>query len=389
MRHNKTNDAKKIVVACDSFKGSLSSREACEAARKGILRAFPEAEVKVVPVADGGEGTVEALVDILDCQMVPVMVRSPLGNPAEAWYGLSDNGATAIMEMARASGITLDHGSPNPLRANTCGTGEMIIDALSRGCRTVIMGIGGSATNDAGMGLLSVLGVKFLDSDGCVLFPCGGNLERISSIDLSGMNPLAKEAKFLIACDVDNPLYGPQGAAYVFAPQKGADPDTVESLDRGLRVYAAAVEKATGRNVSRLPGAGAAGGLGACFAAFFNSSLERGSELMLKAVNFRHIIEGADLIITGEGQLDPQTLMGKIPFGVLEAAKERDIPVIALGGAVTDTDMLLCAGFTAAFPVVPGPASLENAMKPEFAAANVARTARMVVRTFFHQVSAS
>ncbi len=370
-------------MASDSFKGSLSSLEVGEAARNGILRAFPEADVTVVPVADGGEGTVEALVDALLGHIVSVEVFSPLRNPVAARYGISGDGSTAIMEMAQASGITLDHGSLNPLRASTYGTGEMIVDALRRGCRTIVMGIGGSATNDGGMGLLSALGVKFLDKDGCELFPCGASLELIDSIDLSGMNPLAAEANFKIACDVDNPLYGPRGAAYVFAPQKGADEQTVKRLDHGLRVYAEAVKKATDRDVALIPGAGAAGGLGACFAAFFNATLERGSELMLNTIKFDKIITDAHLVITGEGRLDSQTVMGKTPFGVLKAAEKQGIPVIAIGGAVTAAESLLKAGFMAAFPIVAAPISLKEAMAPSTAAENVARTSEMIARCFF------
>lgn len=374
---------KKIIIACDSFKGSLGSEEVGVAASEGVRMADDTVETHVVAVADGGEGTVDALVRGLDGHYVNCTVCGPLGDPVGARYGISGDGSTAIMEMAQASGLTLiPECRRNPLYTSTFGTGQMIADALGRGCTTILMGIGGSATNDGGMGLLSALGVRFFDEGGSELTPCGESLEKIAAIDLSGMDSRARTATFRIASDVDNPLYGPDGAPCVFGPQKGADAEAVERLDRGLRNYARIVEKTTGRDVAAMPGAGAAGGLGACFAAFFRSTLEPGIELMLNAIRFDEIIAGADLIITGEGRLDTQTVHGKTPYGVLCAGRRQGIPVVAIGGAVTAYAELAAAGFRAVFPVVPGPCTLAEAMDAATASRNVANTVAQIVRLF-------
>lgn len=374
---------KKIIIACDSFKGSLGSEEVGVAASEGVRMADDTVETRVVAVADGGEGTVDALVRGLDGHYVSCTVGGPLGDPVGARYGISGDGNTAIMEMAQASGLTLiPECRRNPLYTSTFGTGQMIADALGRGCTTILMGIGGSATNDGGMGLLSALGVRFIDEGGSELTPCGESLEKIAAIDLSGMDSRARTATFRIACDVDNPLYGPDGAACVFGPQKGADAEAVERLDRGLRNYARIVEKTTGRDVAAMPGAGAAGGLGVCFAAFFRSTLKPGIELMLNAIRFDEIIAGADLIITGEGRLDTQTVHGKTPYGVLCAGRRQGIPVVAIGGAVTAYAELAAAGFRAVFPIVPGPCTLAEAMDAATARRNVVNTVAQIVRLF-------
>lgn len=371
----------KIVIACDSFKGSLTSTEVGEACADGIKSVAPQAETFVVAVGDGGEGTVDALVAGLDGRFVTCEVHGPLGDPVTARYGISGDGRTAIIEMAQASGLPLiPQEKRNPLLTSTFGTGEMIADALRRGCTTVLTGIGGSATNDGGTGMLAALGVKFYDSADKELTPCGGNLECIARIDVSGLMPEARRAQFIVACDVDNPLYGPRGAAYVFAPQKGADPAMVERLDSGLRVYADTVVRSVGRDVAMMPGAGAAGGLGAAFAAFLNASLKPGIEMMLNAISFDETIKGADLVITGEGRLDSQTVMGKTPAGVLNAASRQHIPVVAIGGGVTDSETLLNAGFAAVLPIVPGPVSLSEAMEADNARRNVSRTAQQIMR---------
>lgn len=304
-----------------------------------------------------------------------------MGTSVEARYGISGDGTTAIIEMAQASGLPLVSPSlRDPMKATSRGTGEMIADALLRGCTTILMGIGGSATNDGGSGMLGALGVRFLDGKGQFLKPCGAALEHIAAIDMAGLMPQARTARFIVACDVDNPLYGPSGAAYVFAPQKGATPEMVETLDRGLRNYADAVLKATGRNVAAMAGAGAAGGLGAAFAAFLEAELTPGIDMLLDAIHFDDIIRDADLVITGEGRLDSQTVMGKAPAGVLKAAQRYGIPVIAIGGGVTDADTLTDAGFTAVFPVVGGPVSLSAAMNPATARSNISRTLNQIVR---------
>ncbi len=372
---------KKIVIACDSFKGSLSSGDVGTAAAEGIHRVDPSVETRIVAVADGGEGTVQALVSGLEGTYISCQVRGPLDDTVDATYGISGDGHTAIMEMAQASGLTLiPESRRNPLYTSTYGTGQMIKDALDRGCTTILMGIGGSATNDGGMGLLEALGVRFLNVRGTELKPCGKSLGEIHSIDLSGMDRRARDAEFMIACDVDNPLFGPDGAAYVFAPQKGADEAAVKHLDEGLRNYARVIQQTIGRDVSSMPGAGAAGGLGACFAAFFNATLKPGIELMLDAIHFDDIIAGADMIITGEGQLDSQTVHGKTPYGVLQHGLRRHIPVVAIGGAVSTYRTLTNAGFRAVFPIVSGPCTLAEAMNAETARRNVAATAEQIVR---------
>lgn len=371
----------KIIIACDSFKGSLSSAEVGEAARRGILRAMPDAKVTVMPVGDGGESTVPAIMGSLHGREVSCQVSGPLGDAVTAVYGISEDGTTAVMEMAQASGLTLIPSERrNPMLTHTSGTGQMVADALSRGCRNIIMGIGGSATNDGGMGLLDALGIRFMDHDGIRLAPCGAALEKIASIDMSGLLPEAREATFSIACDVDNPLVGPRGAACVFAPQKGADAAMVKRLDDGLRNYARVVRDVTGHDVAQTPGAGAAGGLGAAFAAFLGGKLESGINLILRVTGFDKAVRDADLIITGEGRLDAQTLMGKAPLGVLRASARHGVPVVAIGGAVSEAASLTEAGFAAVLSIVPGPVSLEKAMERDTAAENVAGTAEQIVR---------
>lgn len=373
----------KVIVACDSFKGSIDSRAAGNAVAAGIRAACHYARVGVVSVADGGEGTVDALIDSLGGRPIECRVSGPLGREVTAVYGVSGDGTTAVMEMARASGITLiDAAERNPLYTSTFGTGQMIADALRLGCRTIMMGIGGSATNDGGMGMLAALGARFYDVAGKLLAPCGESLERVARVDLSEMMPGCSEARFLIACDVDNPLCGPRGASHVYGPQKGADALMVERLDRGMAIYARALAKAAGRDCASMPGAGAAGGLGFAFASVFNAELRPGIELVLDLLHFDDIINGASLVITGEGRMDRQTVMGKAPWGIMQRAARYEIPVIAVTGSVRDADVLAKAGFAAVFPVVSGPCSLEEAMLPEVAAENLRRTAEMFTRVY-------
>lgn len=370
----------KIIAALDSFKGSLTSLEAGEACAAGIRCVLPSAEVRVVPVADGGEGTVEALTAALKGRFQECIVRGPLGEPVTAVYGISADGKTAVMEMSQASGLTLvPEKERNPLRTSTYGTGEMIVDAFRRGCRHIIMGIGGSATVDGGTGMMSALGVRFLDAQGHGLEGCGGNLDRIMSINAGGLDETLGACKFSVACDVSNPLTGENGAARIFGPQKGASPSMVEELEKGMCNYARVLNTYAGRDVDSMPGAGAAGGVGAAMTAFLGAGLLPGAELMLDAIEFDRIIEGADLIITGEGRLDGQTLMGKTPFGILRAAKKHNIPVIAVGGSVENRDGLLDSGFTGVYTVTPEGMSIEEAMIPEVAKANVARACAEIV----------
>ena len=377
----KTVSMRRIVVAADSFKGSLSSLEVAEAFASGFYRIFPHCEVAKVAVADGGEGTVEALVQTLGGERVCVMVHDPLMRPIEACYGIVNGGRTAVMEMSAASGLPLLTAQErNPLRTTTYGTGEMIADAFGRGCREFLIGIGGSATNDAGVGMLRALGFRFLDAEGAELIGGGEILEHIYSIDDSGALPSLREATFRVACDVTNPLYGPEGAAYVFAPQKGADEAMVERLDAGLKSFADVVKQYNGEDMATLSGAGAAGGLGGGFKALLGAHLERGVDMVLEAIRFADIIKGCDLVVTGEGRLDRQTMMGKTPSGVLQMAKSQGITCVAIGGAIEECKELEQSGFAVMLSVTPEDMPLAQAMRREVAMANVERVAEQIAR---------
>lgn len=365
----------KIVVAADSFKGSLTSAQACGAIAAGVRRALPDAEVIVVPVGDGGEGTMDALADALGASPISCRVHGPLMDPIKASYAVTSDGSTAIIEIAAAAGLTLVSSERrNPLVTTSFGVGEMIAGALRRGVRRFLIGLGGSATNDAGAGMLAALGFRFYDNAGCLInVPCGKDLERIVRIDGSSVIPELDEAEFIAACDVSNPLYGPVGAAYVFAPQKGASEADVEVLDSGLRSFSEAMISSGYEDVSQLPGAGAAGGLGGAFAGFLHADLRRGIDMVLDAVGFRQTIDGACLVITGEGRIDSQTLMGKTPAGVLAVALEKSIPVIAIGGSVEDGTEL--SGFAAVVQAMPAGMPVDEAMRPDVAVKNLENAA--------------
>jgi glycerate kinase len=322
---------------------------------------------------------VEALVETVGGESVRVSVCDPLMRPIEATYGIVDN-RTAVIEMASASGLTLlSPDERNPLKTTTFGTGQMIRDALERGCRRFLVGIGGSATNDAGVGMLQALGFRFFDADSNELGQGGEILSRICTIDTSAVMPELAEARFTVACDVTNPFSGPRGAAYVFAPQKGADPKTVALLDEGLSHFAEAIKQFNGVDINDFPGAGAAGGLGGGFKALLDATLVSGIEMVLDALSFRDMIKSAELIITGEGKLDAQTAMGKAPRGVLDAARAEGIPVVSIGGAVEDADELNRQGFAAVFPILPAPATLEKAMEKSYAQGNITRTVTQIM----------
>lgn len=373
---------KKITIAVDSFKGSLSSREVADAFEAGICDIVPECKINKVVIADGGEGTIEALTERVGGKEVVVTVCDPLLRPVQARYNITNEGI-AIMEMAAASGLTLlKTEERNPLKTSTFGTGEMILDAIKRGCRKFLIGIGGSATNDGGTGMLQALGFRFLDCNGETLDGCGETLERIATIDDSEVVGAIKECNFTIACDVRNPLYGEQGAAYVFAPQKGADIAMVEQLDRGLRNYARVVEKFNGTQIGNLAGAGAAGGLGGGFYALLHAELKHGIAIVLEAIAFDQIIKGSDLVITGEGRIDNQTLMGKVPSGVLAVAQRQKIATIAIGGGIEWCEELHSSGFAAIVAVTPDGMALDKAMLPAVAQENVRRTAREIARSY-------
>lgn len=377
----------KIVVASDSFKGSLSSTEVATAAARGIKSVYPDCEVVAVSVADGGEGTVEAIVKALDGEIVSAVVSDPLGRAVQAHYGIA--GGMAIIEMAAASGLPLLSAKErNPWLTSTHGTGEMIMDAIGRGCRDFLIGIGGSATNDAGTGMLQAMGFRFYDIHGKEIRDCcGGRLGDIRRIDDSGVKEGVRQSTFTVACDVDTTFCGREGAAYVFAPQKGADAEMITRLDAGMASLAKVIEEKYHINIVPIAGAGAAGGMGGGFRAFLNATLKRGIDMVLDAIDFETIIQGADLVITGEGKIDSQTAKGKTAAGVLARAKAQDIPVVAIAGRVEMCDSVAQMGFAGIYPILEEKVPLEVAMQADFAAANVEKTVKnlhisQIFRTF-------
>lgn len=374
----------RILVAMDAFKGSMSSLEAGKAAEEGIRKADGSAQVEVWPLADGGEGTAETIILGLGGKIIRTTVTGPLGMPVSASYGIVENKRLAVLEMASAAGLTLiPEERRNPLYTTTFGAGELIADALRRGCRQFIVGIGGSATNDGGMGMLKALGVRFLDSDGGEIagYGDGSSLHKVEGMEFSGLLKELRRCEFRIACDVNNPLYGENGAAYIYAPQKGADRECVLSLDAGLRKLAGAVKKETGMDTAHMPGAGAAGGLGYAFCTFLNGKLERGIDIVLDALSLEERIKKADYIVTGEGRTDAQTAMGKAPAGVARLAKKFGKKVIVLSGGV-GTDAAVCnhAGMDAVFSILREPMPVEKAMEREIAEENMKWTAEQVFR---------
>lgn len=363
---------KKVVIAIDSFKGCLASVEVGQAATEGVKAVFPDCEICMLPVADGGEGMLDVLVTATKGHYVSIQAHGPLMELREARYGISGDGKTALIEMAAISGLPLvPPDKRNPMLTTTFGTGELIKDALERGCREFVIGIGGSATNDAGLGMLQALGFRFLDTAGQELGLGGRMMAEVASIDMESIHPALKESQFTVACDVRNPFYGPEGAACIFAPQKGATPEMVKELDVAMRTLSGVIEQHTGKDISGYPGSGAAGGMGGGLLAFLHAALKPGIRLLLDTLAFSDKIKGVDLIITGEGRADPQTAMGKVPSGILEEATEQGIPVVLLAGSIEDTGTLNKAGFSGVFSITPGPVSLEKAMEPAFAYENV------------------
>ena len=362
----------RFLIAPDSFKGSLSALAAARCMERGVHAAFPQAVCDLVPMADGGEGTVDALVASTGGDIRTRTVRGPLGASVNARYGILGDGATAVVEMAAASGLPLlRNDERDPLRACTYGTGELIKTALtelhaSAGAHRprLIIGIGGSATNDGGTGAARALGVRFLDAAGQELPPGGAALADLAAIDLTALDPLLKETEILVACDVDNPLCGPRGASAVFGPQKGATPDMVSRLDEALARYAALAATATGRDIAKLPGAGAAGGLGAGLLFFTQAALKPGVEIVLEATNFIARAEIADLVLTGEGRSDIQTAYGKAPVGVAKAAKRFGKPVVCISGSLGDgVEAVYEQGIDALADAVSGIVTLEECME--------------------------
>lgn len=373
----------KIVVAPNAFKGSMSAMQAALAMEEGIRAAFPEAEVSKVPVADGGDGLAEVLIDALNGEARVVRVRGPLGEPVEATLCLVPALGLAAVEMAVASGLALLAPTDrDPTRTTTYGTGELIRTALDHGARRIVVGIGGSATNDGGVGMAAALGVRFLDAAGESVAPVGGALDQIRRIDTAGLDPRLAGVRCEAMCDVDNPLVGPTGAAVVYGPQKGATPAQVESLDAGLAHLADRIAAELGLEIRDLPGAGAAGGLGGGLRAFLGAELRRGVDLVLDLVGLDAQLDGADLVLTAEGQIDFQTAFGKAPAGVAERARARGIPCVSIAGSIGERISDLHAiGIDAAFSLCPGPITLEQAMAdgPRLLAA----TTEQVARCFF------
>lgn len=372
----------KVVVAIDSFKGSLSSLELGNAIEKGIKKVYSKAEVIKVPIADGGEGTVEALVEGTGGKFVEIEVHDPLMQPIRAKYGILGNGKTAVIEMATASGLPLvPLDKRNPEKTTTFGTGELVKDALKKGAREFIIGIGGSATNDGGLGMMQALGYKFYDKDGKELGQGGEIMEKVDSIDTTGALPELKESTFLVASDVDNPFHGPRGAAHIYGKQKGADDKMVERLDEGLKHLAQILEKKFDKEIGNRSGAGAAGGLGGGLIAFLDATLKPGIEIVLQEVGLEKDLKGADFAITGEGRIDAQTVMGKAPSGVAKLCKKHGIPVIALAGAVSDdAEKTHEIGIEAIFSIMKYPITLHEAMKKNVAEKFVEKTAEEIFR---------
>ena len=372
----------KIVAAIDSFKGSMTSLEVSEAFEKGVKKVYKDAEFLKIPLADGGEGTVEALISNLNGKMINIRVKDPLMRETDSFYGISGDGKTAIIEMAAASGLPLlSPDERNPLKATTFGTGELIKDAFEKGCREFIIGIGGSATNDAGTGMLSALGYVFLDENGNELVPNGENLAKIRSFRDDKVIKEVSKAKFLIACDVDNPFYGPNGAACVYGKQKGATKEIIKILDNGMKNFSDVIKEIIETDISNISGSGAAGGLGGAFMAFFNAELKPGIDIITEKIELENKINGSDYVITGEGRIDFQSAMGKTPSGVAKLAKKYGIPVIAIGGSVDDEiGNIYDCGITAAFSIIDSPMTLGEAMDTKNAQRLVEKTAEQIFR---------
>lgn len=373
---------KKIIIAPDSFKGSLTSIEVANAIEEGIKKIIPNCEIVKLPIADGGDGTMDTLVSALKGKKIKIKAHDPLMRPIKVEYGLVQNGKTAVIEMAIASGLTLlDIAEQNPSATTTFGTGEIIKDALKRGCHSFLIGIGGSATNDAGTGMLKALGYRFIDKNGKETDGTGNSLSEITKIDESRVMPELKEAQFTIAYDVNNPFSGPNGAAHVYAPQKGGNEHMVKELDDGMESFRQLIEKEKGVNLNTIPGTGAAGGLGGGFVAFLNAELKPGIEMVLQAIDFDKHLLNADLVITAEGKLDKQTAMGKAASGILDAASQKKIPAIAIGGTVEDKEVLLKRGFSSLFSTTPSTMPLKEAMQKDIAKRNIIKTTEQIIKS--------
>ncbi|EGT4311595.1 glycerate kinase [Cronobacter sakazakii] len=369
---------KKIVIAPDSFKESLSAMDVARAIEAGFREIYPQAHYVCVPMADGGEGTVEAMVAATGGQIITTPVTAPLGNKVDSFFGLLGDGETAVVEMAAASGLHLVPTAQRDPRITTSyGTGELILAALERGVKAIIIGIGGSATNDGGAGMMQALGARFLDGEGRELAPGGAALARLERLDLSALDPRLAQVSVTAACDVDNPLCGEKGASAVFGPQKGATPAMVTELDAALRRFGEQLEAATGKAIISAPGAGAAGGMGAALLGMLNAELRPGIEIVIESLGLAQAVRDADLVITGEGRLDSQSIHGKTPIGVARVAKQFQRPVVAIAGSLTPNYQIVHEhGIDAAFSVIDRIVTLQEAL--DDAERNLRVTARNV-----------
>ncbi|MCP2034250.1 glycerate kinase [Planomicrobium sp. HSC-17F08] len=375
----------KIIIAPDSFKGSLSAVEAAAAIAKGVRKAFSDVETVLLPIGDGGEGTMETLVAATGGKVKALSVTGPLGNRVEAAYGVLGDGKTCVIEMAAASGLHLvPEGELAPLKTTTFGTGELIRQALDDGFSSFIVGLGGSATNDGGAGMLQALGLRIFDNSGQEIGPGGGELQKASGLDFTNFDERISQSRFIIASDVENPLIGLDGASHVFGPQKGASPKDVEFLDRNLTNWADRIREATGMELHNQPGAGAAGGIGGAFQAFFPSELKRGIDVVLDYIGLDGHLQDADLVMTGEGKVDRQTAFGKTALGVAQRADGRNVPTIILAGSVgKGTDVLHNYGVVSVHSIINSPMTLQEAMQN--AAELLGESAEQIVRTYFHR----
>lgn len=326
----------KFLLIPDSFKGTMSSMEICSLLEEKIQEYYPAAEIHSIPVADGGEGSVDCFLQALGGEKVIVTTNNPFFEPIDSYYGLVDNGRTAVIEMAASAGLPLIEDRKDPLKASTFGVGELILHAARKGVSKIIMGLGGSCTNDGGCGAACAVGIRFLDEAGSSFIPTGGTLHRIQQLDFSQIEPMIKDIEFVTMCDIDNPMYGPTGAAAIFGPQKGATPEEIELLDAGVRHLSQIIKQTMGLDLAFVPGTGAAGAMGAGMAAFFHSRLQMGIQTILDTVQFEELAAGADMIFTGEGKLDSQSLRGKVVIGVARRAKALGVPVTALVGDIGD-----------------------------------------------------
>lgn len=343
----------KFVLIPDSFKGTLSSSQICEILKTGVEKHFPGSETVSIPVADGGEGSVDAFIAAVGGTKEHVTVKNPYFEDMESYYGLIDEGQTAVIEMAACAGLPLVENRKDPRKTTTYGVGQLIVAAAEKGVKKIIVGLGGSCTNDGGCGAAAAAGIRFYDEAGEEFVPTGGTTEKIRRIDLSGYNPVLRSVEIVTMCDIDNPMYGPTGAAYIFGPQKGADAKMVLELDEGIANLSQVIAQTIGKDISQIPGTGAAGAMGAGMIAFFGSRLQMGIQTVLDTVKFDQMIEDADYIFTGEGKLDSQSLRGKVVIGIAQRAKTQKKPVIAVVGGAEDSQIEQAyeMGVTAVFPI--------------------------------------